>query len=128
MAAKTDLFRIARKAMKNSRAPFSKLKVGVALRAASGKIYAGSNIETASLGLTICAERVALFSAIAHGERKFKEIAIVSSAAEPISPCGACRQVMWELCGDMGVSIHNLKGAKKEFKLSELLPFPFEKF
>jgi len=128
LAAKTNLFQIAKKAMGSSRAPFSKLKVGVALRAANGKVYAGSNIETASLGLTICAERVALFSAIAHGERKFREIAIVSSAAEPIPPCGACRQVMWELCGDIKVSTHNLRGAKKEFKLSDLLPSPFEKF
>lgn len=128
MAGKTDLFETAKKAMKSSRAPFSKLRVGAALRAANGKVYAGSNIETASLGLTVCAERVALFSAIAHGERKFKEIAIVSSASEPITPCGACRQVMWELCGNIKVSIHNLKGAKKEFELSELLPSPFEKF
>jgi len=128
LAGKTDLFETAKKAMKSSRAPFSKLRVGAALRAANGKVYAGSNIETASLGLTVCAERVALFSAIAHGERKFKEIAIVSSASEPITPCGACRQVMWELCGNIKVSIHNLKGAKKEFELSELLPSPFEKF
>jgi cytidine deaminase len=128
LAAKTDLFRTAKKAMKSSRAPFSRLKVGVALKAANGKVYTGANIETASLGLTICAERVALFSAVASGEKRFTEIAIVSSATEPIPPCGACRQVMWELCGDIKVSTYNLKGAKKEFRLSKLLPLPFEKF
>jgi cytidine deaminase len=119
---------MAKGAMENSRSPFSGLKVGAALKAKSGKVFAGANIETASLGLTICAERVALFSAIAGGEREFEEIAIVSSAGEPIPPCGACRQVMWELCGDIRVSTHDLKGASKSFRLSELLPFPFEKF
>jgi len=128
LARKNDLLEAAKKAMKNSRSPFSRLKVGVALKTAEGRVYTGTNIETTSIGLTICAERVALFSAIARGEKKFKEIVIVSSAAEPIPPCGACRQVLWELCGDIKVSTHNLRGAKREFTLSELLPFPFEKF
>ncbi|UCF77916.1 MAG: cytidine deaminase [Candidatus Eiseniibacteriota bacterium] len=128
MTPHNDLRETAKRAMENSRSPFSGLKVGAALKAKSGKVFAGANIETASLGLTICAERVALFSAIAGGEREFEEIAIVSSADEPIPPCGACRQVMWELCGDIRVSTHDLKGASESFKLSELLPFPFEKF
>jgi cytidine deaminase len=122
------LFEKAKTAMENSRSPFSGLKVGAALRTADGTVYKGTNVETASLGLTICAERVALFSAVAGGEREFEEIAIVSSADEPISPCGACRQVMWELCGDIKVSTCSLKGARKDFRLSDLLPFPFEKF
>ncbi|MFH0777369.1 MAG: cytidine deaminase [Candidatus Eisenbacteria bacterium] len=128
MTARTDLFEAAKRAMDSSRAPFSKLKVGVALKGTSGRVYPGANIETASLGLTICAERVALFSAVAAGEKAFEEVAIVSSADEPITPCGACRQVMWELCGDIIVTTYNVKGDKREFKLSELMPFPFEKF
>lgn len=128
MASGTDLFDAAKKAMGASRAPFSKLMVGASLRGRDGKVHVGCNIETASFGLTICAERVAAFSAIASGAREFEEIAIVSTAEEPITPCGACRQVLWELCGDIGVSTYNLKGEKKRFKLSELLPSPFEKF
>jgi cytidine deaminase len=123
-----DLVKKAKAAMENSRSPFSGLKVGAALRTAEGKVFQGANVETASLGLTICAERVALFSAIASGESDFTDIVIVSSAEEPISPCGACRQVMWELCGDINVSTHDLKGKSRSFKLSELLPHPFEKF
>lgn len=128
MTSHDDLFEQAKAAMENSRSPFSGLKVGAALKAVDGTVFTGANIETASLGLTICAERVALFSAIARGERDFEEITIVSSADEPISPCGACRQVMWELCGDIKVSTYNLQGARTAFRLSELLPFPFEKF
>ena len=114
--------------MAASRSPYSKLKVGAALRAKDGKIYPGCNIEAASFGLTICAERVAVFSALASGASKFVEIAIVSSAEEPITPCGACRQVLWELCGDMKVSVYNRRGKRRNFRLSQLLPYPFEKF
>jgi cytidine deaminase len=128
LTSNNDLLEQAKTAMENSRSPFSGLKVGAALRTVGGKIFRGANVETASLGLTICAERVALFSAVAAGEREFEEIAIISSAEEPISPCGACRQVMWELCGDIKVSTYDLKGASKSFELSDLLPFPFEKF
>lgn len=128
MARRNELFAAAKKAMAASRAPFSKLKVGAALKTRNGKIYTGCNIEAASFGLTICAERVAVFSAIASGARKFAEIAIVSTAEEPITPCGACRQVLWELCGEMKVSVYNLKGECRSFRLAQLLPFPFEKF
>jgi cytidine deaminase len=114
--------------MAASRSPYSKLKVGAALKTKDGKTYTGCNIEAASFGLTICAERVAVFSALAAGARKFDEIAIVSSAEEPITPCGACRQVMWELCGDIKVSVYNQKGKRRSFKLSQLLPYPFDKF
>ena len=114
--------------MAASRSPYSKLKVGAALRTKDGRIFTGCNIEAASFGLTICAERVAVFSALAAGARKFSEIAIVSSAEDPITPCGACRQVLWELCGDVKVSLYNLKGRCRSFRLSQLLPFPFEKF
>ena len=114
--------------MAASRSPYSRLKVGAALRTKDGRIYTGCNIEAASFGLTICAERVAVFSAMASGARKFSEIAIVSTAEEPITPCGACRQVLWELCGDMKVSVYNRKGKCRSFRLSQLLPFPFDKF
>lgn len=128
MVSRNDLLEAARKAMAASRAPFSKLMVGAALKGRDGKTYTGCNVETASFGLTICAERVAVFSAIASGTKEFEEIAIVSTADEPITPCGACRQVLWELCGDIRVTTHSLKGEKRSYKLSELLPFPFEKF
>jgi cytidine deaminase len=128
LAARNELFKAAKKAMLASRSPFSKLKVGAALRARDGRIHTGCNIEVNSFGLTICAERVAVFSAVASGARKFTEIAIVSTAEEPITPCGACRQVLWELCGDLNVHIYNVKGRARSFRLSELLPFPFEKF
>ena len=114
--------------MAASRSPYSRLRVGAALRTKDGRIYTGCNIEAASFGLTICAERVAVFSALASGARKFSEIAIVSSAEEPITPCGACRQVLWELCCDMNVSVYNRKGKCRSFRLSQLLPFPFDKF
>ncbi|MBN1504680.1 MAG: cytidine deaminase [Candidatus Eisenbacteria bacterium] len=114
--------------MAASRSPYSKLKVGAALRTKDGKVYTGCNIETASFGLTLCAERVAVFSALASGAGKFAEIAIVSSAEEPITPCGACRQVLWEFCGDIKVSVYNRKGKHRSFRLSQLLPHPFDKF
>jgi cytidine deaminase len=128
LAPKNELFEAAKKAMAASRSPYSRLKVGAALRTRDGRIYTGCNIEAASFGLTICAERVAVFSALASGARKFSEIAIVSTAEEPITPCGACRQVLWELCGDMKVSTYNRKGECRSFRLSQLLPFPFDKF
>ena len=128
MAPKNELFEAAKKAMAASRSPYSRLKVGAALRAKDGRTYTGCNLEAASFGLTICAERVAVFSALASGARKFSEIAIVSTAEEPITPCGACRQVLWELCGDMKVSVYNRRGKCRSFQLSQLLPFPFDKF
>ena len=121
----TDLIREATKARENASAPFSKFKVGAALQTKSGKVYYGCNVENSTYGLTVCAERVALFSAIASGDRQFSAIAVVTQSDEPSTPCGACRQVMWEYCGDIPVTLANLDGKRVEHKLSSLFPFPF---
>jgi cytidine deaminase len=110
----------------NACAPYSHYKVGAALLAATGKIYTGCNVENSTYGLTVCAERVALFKALSEGERKFSEIAVVTSAASPASPCGACRQLLWEYCGDIEVTVANLEGFRQTLRLTELFPRPFD--
>jgi cytidine deaminase len=108
-------------------APYSNFKVGAALRAKDGRIFTGCNIENASYGLTGCAERVALYKALSEGVREFSEIAIVTDAANPTHPCGACRQLLWEFCGDIAVHIHSLRGQAIQRRMAELLPFPFDR-
>jgi cytidine deaminase len=120
-----DLVSEARLARDNAVAPFSKFKVGAALRTAEGKVYRGCNVENCTYGLTVCAERVALLSALAAGERKFTAIAVVTQSREPATPCGPCRQLMWEYCGDIDVTLANLDGRRVEYKLSTLFPYPF---
>lgn len=120
-----DLIREATRARENAAAPFSKFKVGAALLTREGKVYHGCNVENSTYGLTVCAERVALFSAIASGDRHFTAIAVVTQSDEPSTPCGACRQLMWEYCGDIDVTLANLGGKQVHHKLSELFPFPF---
>jgi cytidine deaminase len=121
----TDLIKEATLARENASAPFSKFKVGAALRTASGKVFHGCNVENCTYGLTVCAERVALLSAIAAGERAFTAVAVVTQSDVPGTPCGPCRQLLWEYCGDIDVTLANLKGQKIEYKLSTLLPYPF---
>jgi cytidine deaminase len=123
-----DLVSEARKARENAVAPFSKFKVGAALRTSEGKVYRGCNVENCTFGLTVCAERVALLSALAAGERKFTAIAVVTQSEEPSTPCGPCRQLMWEYCGDIDVTLANLDGRRVEYKLSTLFPHPFSFF
>jgi cytidine deaminase len=107
---------------------YSNFHVGAALLTKSGKVYLGANIENSSYGLTICAERTAVFNAVLEGEREFESIAIAGDSDEHISPCGACRQVLMELCGkDLKVFMVNNKGEYKESVLSELLPYSFNK-
>jgi cytidine deaminase len=120
-----DLVSEARLARDNAVAPFSKFKVGAALRTSEGKVYRGCNVENCTYGLTVCAERVALLSALAAGERKFTAIAVVTQSREPATPCGPCRQLMWEYCGDIDVTLANLDGRRVEYKLSTLFPHPF---
>jgi cytidine deaminase len=121
-----DLTRLAREARRRALAPFSKFKVGAALRLRSGEVVTGCNVESAAYGLTLCAERVAVFKAVSEGLRGFESIAIVSDTARPAPPCGSCRQVLWELCGDIWVHITNLQGKSRTLLLSELLPLPFD--
>src|SRR5260221_1488665 len=112
-------------ARENAVAPFSKFKVGAALRTAGGKVFRGCNVENCTYGLTVCAERVALLSALAAGQRSFTAIAVVTQSPEPGTPCGPCRQVMPEDCCYLDVSLANLTGQTIEYKLSTLFPHPF---
>ena len=120
-----DLISEAKKARENAVAPFSKYKVGAALITKGGKVYRGCNVENSTYGLTVCAERVALLTALAAGDREFTAIAVVTQSDEPGTPCGPCRQLMWEYCGDIDVTIANLAGKRIEYKLSTLFPHPF---
>jgi len=120
-----NLIEEATQARHNAVAPFSKFKVGAALETAGGKVYRGGNVENCTYGLTVCAERVALLTALAAGERSFKAIAVVTQSEEPSTPCGPCRQLMWEFCGDIDVSLANLAGQRIDYKLSQLFPHPF---
>jgi cytidine deaminase len=122
-----ELITAARKVRENAYAPFSKFHVGAALRARSRKIYRGCNVENATYGLTVCAERVAVWKAISEGERDFDVIAIVADTEKLTPPCGACRQILWEFCGDIEVILANLRGKVETYRLAELFPKPFEK-
>lgn len=117
----------AEKARKRAYAPYSKFKVGAAVLSADGKIFTGCNIENASFGLALCAERVAIFKAISEGSTKFKAIAIIGDTDKPCSPCGACRQVISEFGEDIPLIMANLKGDVKIKKIKELLPEAFGK-
>ena len=116
----------ARAARLHALAPFSNFKVGAALETEDGHIVTGCNVENASYGLTICAERVAMFKAISEGHRRFVRIAVVADTEAPTPPCGACRQILWELGGDLEVILGNLSEEKGRFRMRELLPLPFD--
>jgi cytidine deaminase len=107
-------------------APYSKFHVGAALEAEDGVIYTGGNVENASYGLTICAERAAAFRAVAEGARRFRRVAVAADTVELTPPCGACRQVLWELCRDVEIVLVNLRGETRSFRLRELLPHAFD--
>jgi cytidine deaminase len=100
--------------------------VGAALETSSGVIIAGCNIENATYGLTVCAERVAMFKALSEGHRRFRRIAIVADTAQPTPPCGACRQILWEFGGDLEVILANLRRETGRFAMRDLLPLPFD--
>ena len=114
----------ARNVRTTAYAPYSNFAVGAALETKSGKTYTGCNVENLSYGLTICAERAAVFSAVAAGIRSFRRIVIVADSEEPITPCGACRQVLAEFAEDIEVISVNLKGKKFRARMSALLPRP----
>jgi len=122
-----DLVTAAARARENAVAPFSGFKVGAAIETAGGKVFTGCNIENASLGLTVCAERVALWKALSEGEREFTTIAVATDAETPATPCGACRQLLWEYCGNIAVLLHSIRGGTTlKIPLAELLPRPFD--
>lgn len=126
MNPQDSLLEAARRARENAVAPFSSFRVGAAVRAKSGRIYGGCNIENASYGLTLCAERVAIFKALSEGERGFEAIAVVTDTDRLTPPCGACRQIIWEFCGDAEVVLGNLKGKVEVHRMAALLPHPFD--
>jgi cytidine deaminase len=107
-------------------ARFSGFAVGAALEAGDGSVHTGCNVENASYGLSMCAERVALFKALSEGAREFRRIAIVSQSETPATPCGACRQLLWEFCGDIEVVLSNLDGVTETIRLATLVPRPFD--
>ena len=122
----SELIRAARNARRRARATYSGFKVGAALEAADGAVITGCNIENATYGLTVCAERVAMFKAISEGHRRFRRIAIVADTVAPTPPCGACRQVLWEFGGDLEVILANLHRETGRYRLGELLPVAFD--
>ena len=123
---KVDLLGAARRAREYADAAYSQFKVGAALETADGAIVTGCNIENATYGLTICAERVAMFKALSEGHRAFTRIAIVADTDSPTPPCGACRQILWEFGGNLEIQLGNLKEAKGTHHLKNLLPLPFD--
>ena len=116
----------ARAARRHARAQYSGFKVGAALETAAGDIITGCNIENATYGLTICAERVAMFKALSEGYTKFRRVAVVADTDAPTPPCGPCRQILWEFGGDLEVILGNLRRQTARYRLSELLPLPFD--
>ena len=120
------LIAAAKHGRENAHARFSNFKVGAALHTPAGKIYSGCNVENATYGLTVCAERVAIFKAISEGERQFDAIAVVTDTDALTPPCGACRQLIWEFCGDVPVVLANLKGKAEVTQMSQLFPKPFD--
>ena len=123
-----ELIEIARQVREHAHAPYSKFKVGAALESADGRIFTGCNVENSSYGLSMCAERVAIFKAISEGLRDFKRIAVIADTHSPVRPCGACRQVISDLFPkDAEVILANLQGDIEVTRISELLPAPFDR-
>jgi cytidine deaminase len=110
----------------NAHAPYSKFRVGAALLDDSGRIHTGCNVENATYGLTVCAERIAVFKAISEGARHFVKIAVVADTDQLTPPCGACRQILWEFCGDIEITLSNLHGKTESIQLATLFPRAFD--
>jgi cytidine deaminase len=120
------LIAAARAVRLNAHAPYSHFLVGAALRSSDGRILTGCNVENATYGLTVCAERVAVFKAISEGVTAFTHVAVVADTQAPTPPCGACRQILWEFCGDVEVILANLDRETGRYRMSALLPLPFD--
>ena len=116
----------ARRARRHAHADYSGFKVGAALETTTGLIITGCNVENATYGLTVCAERIAMFKALSEGHRTFRRVAVVADTEAPTPPCGACRQILWEFGGDLEVILANLKRETGRHQLKDLLPLPFD--
>ncbi|MDP9112300.1 MAG: cytidine deaminase [Acidobacteriota bacterium] len=113
-------------ARENAHVPFSHFRVGAALEDSSGRVHTGCNVENATYGLTLCAERVSLFKAISEGSRHFRRIAVAADRESLTPPCGACRQILWEFCGDIEITLLNPSGKTETLQLKDLFPRPFD--
>jgi len=125
-AERDALVAAATAARERASAPYSHFHVGAALLAEDGRVFGGCNVESSSYGLTCCAERTAVFKAVSEGVRKFRAVAVVTGADEPTSPCGACRQVLWDQCRDIVVVMATTGGKLEETTLATLIPRAFE--
>src|SRR6266566_8487035 len=121
-----QLIDLAKQVRENASAAFSNFKVGAALLGEDGRVHTGCNVENATYGLTVCAERVAIFKAISEGERGFDAICVVTDTETLTPPCGACRQLIWEFCGDVPVIMANVKGKTEVIQMKDLFPKPFD--
>ena len=126
LTSAVELVSLARLAREHACAAYSHFKVGAALETIDGRVITGCNIENATYGLTICAERVAMFKALSEGHRRFTRVAIVADTEAPTPPCGACRQILWEFGGDPEVRLANLTAETGTHRLKDLLPLPFD--
>ena len=120
------LVEAARRAREHAVATFSGFKVGAALETADGTVVTGCNVENATYGITVCAERVAMFKALSEGHRAFTRIVVVADTAAPTPPCGACRQILWEFGGNLEIILANLHGTRQHHQLGALFPLPFD--
>jgi cytidine deaminase len=116
----------ALQARDHAHAPYSNFRVGAALEQEGGRIHTGCNVENATYGLTVCAERVAVFKALSEGARRFQRIAVAADTEALTPPCGACRQILWEFCGDIEVILVNPAGRTESFRMRDLFPRPFD--
>lgn len=121
-----ELIRTALEARQRAYAPYSDFLVGAAVETTDGKLFSGCNIENCTYGLTICAERVAIFKAVSEGALDLVRICVAADTSELTPPCGACRQIIWEFCGDIPVVLVNLRGESQVLQASSLLPYPFD--
>jgi cytidine deaminase len=124
--AQRELLDAAWAAREHAVALYSGFKVGAALRDADGRVFTGCNIENSTYGLTVCAERVAVWKALSEGSRSFTGIAVVTESQKLTPPCGPCRQILWEFCGDMEIILANKNGLQRRMQLRQLFPEPFE--
>lgn len=121
-----ELIEMAIEAREHSHAPFSNFRVGAVVVTTEGEIFTGCNVESASYGLTVCAERVAIWKAVSEGRKEFKRVIVVADTEELTPPCGVCRQIIWEFCHDASVTLANLKGKSETLTMNDLLPRAFD--
>ena len=121
-----SLIETAKRAREQAVAPFSNFQVGAAVKTANGKVYTGCNVESASYGLTVCAERIAIWKALSEGERHFTDLAVVADTDTLTPPCGTCRQIIWEFARGARIVFANLEGKSEEFHIADLLPRAFD--